>query len=464
MQKCDGAFIVSVMTRAASRSVAIAATVASVSTVLASPVPPAEGSLARWLFGPTSVATSIKFDGYVQAGFVRNDATTSLQREQGLSNYPIAQASDEGFLFNGIELFLRKDIDGNIVPRVGPRPTPKVDEISWGFMVETQYGRNGQAARSFGFDDSLGINHPGDQSPRRAAEQFQNFLAFPNFFAQLALPFLSGEALTIGRFAAGVGYEKPVQTKSSPDFFYSRSYAYVASPIQVTGATLSINLGQGTTGVWVGDLGVVNGWQNWRDNNDQKSILGALRWRATDFKTGANFSFITGDEQNEPGVKPQLPNNRVLSPRSQRRTHLALNGFHDMGSLHIAAEVLFGKQEGDGQPDTILLGPGGGPRFRGATYCGINVHVAYQVSDQLTLGARGEQFKNPDGFALFPTTVARGTFDAPTIGAHYDVSRYLRLRPEIRYDNQSDRGPLKAFGNGRADHQTMVAVDALLFF
>lgn len=426
---------------------------------------PAEGSLERRLFGAEiEQTTGIKFDGYAQVGFVRNDSTTSLQRDQGLSNYPIAQASDEGLIFNAVQMFLHRDIAGNILPHSGPRRTPKAEEISWGFMVETMYGRNGQAARSFGFDESLGINHPGDQNASQAAASFQNFFAVPNFNLQLALPYGSGEVLTIGRFGAGVGYEIPVQTKASSNFFYSRSYAFVASPNQVTGVLLSTNLGHSTVRSLVAEIGVVNGWQNWHDNNGQKSLLAAIRWRSADFKNGANLALLTGDEQNQPGTKPQLPNNRVLAASGQRRSHLALNGFHDIGAMRLAAELYVGRQEGDGLSTTILLGPGGGPGFRGATYYGADVHLEYQLSARLTFGVRGEHLSDPKAFALYPTTSANGNFDVITFGAHYEVNSHLRLRPEIRHDKQSNHGALLAFGGGRSDHQTMIAVDALVYF
>jgi hypothetical protein len=32
-------------------------------------------------------------------------------------------------------------------------------------------------------------------------------------------------------------------------------------------------------------LGVVQGWNNLRDNNDRKAMLGALRWRTPDMNT-----------------------------------------------------------------------------------------------------------------------------------------------------------------------------------
>jgi len=95
--------------------------------------------------------SGIKFDGYVQGGFVRNDVSTVNERPGGLSNYPLPQVGDENLSFNTIQTFLHKDVEGNVQPRVGPKPGQVATAVSWGFMIESMYGRNGQAARMFGF-------------------------------------------------------------------------------------------------------------------------------------------------------------------------------------------------------------------------------------------------------------------------------------------------------------------------
>jgi Putative beta-barrel porin-2, OmpL-like. bbp2 len=426
---------------------------------------PAEGTLARELFGDDFGRHSgLKLDGYVQLGFVRNDASRSVDRAAGQSNYPIAQASDENFAFNAIELFFHRDLGGNIVPKTPPGPGPAADSFSWGFMVEGLYGRNGQAARTFGFDSSLVINHPGDQNPAVAKSTRQNFAAVPNLYAQLAIPYWQGIALTVGRFGPGLSYESPVQTKPSNNFLYSRTYAFVADPGQVTGVLLSANLARGEAGLWLGEIGVVNGWQNWEDNNSEKTIIAALRWRSADARTVANFGVISGDEENRPGSAPQLPNNRVLSPRGQLKRHAELNASHVQGPWKFAGEVLWGRQDGDGQKDTILLGPGGGPGFRGAHYSGVNFSTSYQVTPRWALEGRGEYFRDRDGFALYPTSSVKGDFFAVTFGAHYQLNKSVLFRPELRFDWLTDANGAKVFGDGRKSNQAMVAMDALIYF
>ena len=72
-------------------------------------------------------------------------------------------------------------------------------------------------------------------------------------------------------------------------------------------------------GFLAGEIGVVNGRQNWKDNNSDKSVIGALRWRSSDMQTWMNYSFMRGNEQNEPGGAVQAPISRVISPRGQMR-------------------------------------------------------------------------------------------------------------------------------------------------
>jgi hypothetical protein len=87
--------------------------------------------LARELFGDDFGRLScLKLNGYVQLGLVRNDASRSVDRAGGQSNYPIGQASDESFAFNAIELLFHRDIGGNIVPKTFPRPGPAADSFS----------------------------------------------------------------------------------------------------------------------------------------------------------------------------------------------------------------------------------------------------------------------------------------------------------------------------------------------
>lgn len=424
---------------------------------------PAEGYLFRQLAGDAAANPyGIQAQGYMQLGVARNSNSSAASRSSGNSNFPVAPG-DEGFKLEDLKLIVAKPMASNILPRVTPLPGPVPADFSFGFQADLMYGRSGQPAGMFGFDQGWGVNQPGAGNPALAASNRQNFLAVPQLYVQAYFPLAYGVALTAGRFGAGVGYEIPPQVRPSPNVFYSRSYAFIAQPDQVAGALASVNVMRGAMGFLAVELGAVKGWQNLADNNGSRSIIGAARWRSVDMGTAVNYSFISGNEQNDPGEAVQAPVATIISPRGQRRQHHSLSAsVHLAGGWDASAEILYGKQAGDGRPDTvnILTGPG----FAGARYRGQNAILSYRASPRLRYSARLEHFSAPDGFGLFPLTVVRGDFNAATFGAQVDLNRFVAFRPEIRYDRQSRNNGGKAFGNGKASKQTTLSADMVLRF
>ncbi|MBR9883635.1 MAG: outer membrane beta-barrel protein [Oceanospirillales bacterium] len=424
----------------------------------------AEGYLFRHFFGDNlEKNNNIKISGLLQVGFSDNNNTSAEERARGTSNLPVIGPIDEGLQLDSFQIFIDKPIKGNMLPRITPLPGGTPSSPSFGFHVETQYGRHGQPAMMYGFDHDWNINSPGNDNPELAAENRQNFFALPQVYAQLYLPFWQGMGVTLGRFASGVGYEIPPEVRPSPSFFYSRTYAMASQPDQVAGVLTSVNLLRGQKGLLMGEVGIVNGWQNWEDNNSDKSIVGALRWRSPDMKTWIDYSFMTGNEQNSPDVMPQMPTSQVISPKGQNRQHHSLAISHDFdGPLKLAAEILYGSQDGDGKASTvnILSGPG----FDGASYSGINGHLIYKASDNLSYGLRAEKFRAKDGFGLFPLTAVSSDFNSVTLGAQYNLNKFVMLRPEIRYDWQSGNDGVDAFGGGTSSSQRTASIDMVVYF
>jgi hypothetical protein len=429
----------------------------------AQPDEPAEGYLFRELLGKSEADSSgIVVQGYAQAGVAHNDNSTSASRAAGNSNFPVAPG-DEGFKLEDFKIGVGKPIATNILPRMTPLPGPVPTEFSFGFQADLMYGRSGQPASMFGFDQNWGVNQPGASDPVKAAVNRQNFLAMPQLFVQAYLPVGYGVALTIGRFGAGIGYEIAPQVRPSPNVFYSRSYAFLAQPDQVAGVLVSANVMRGPGGLMAVELGAVNGWQNLQDNNGSRSVIGAIRWRSGDMRTGVNYSFISGNEQNAPDAQVQAPVATIISPRGQRRQHHSLSATHDFeNGWSASVEALYGKQAGDGLPDTvsILAGPG----FAGAHYRGQNAIVSFRQSARQRYSVRLEHFSSPDGFGLFPSTTVRSDFNAVTLGTQFDLNKFVAFRPEVRYDWQSRNNGIKAFGNGTANRQLTLSGDVVLRF
>ncbi|MNR16533.1 hypothetical protein D3C85_1331420 [compost metagenome] len=90
--------------------------------------------------------------------------------------------------------------------------------------------------------------------------------------------------------------------------------------------------------------------------------------------------------------------------------------------------------------------------------------LTYQSRPDLAFSLRGEHFRDHDGFVLFPTSTARGDFNALTVGLRWDVSKNLSLRPELRYDWFEPLDHDRIYGNGRDRTQMTGLVEALVYF
>lgn len=413
------------------------------------------------LFESFEQSTGVKLSGYTQIGFSKNNTSTHDQATGGHSNLPVAGPADEGLQLNAVALAFDRPMTSNLLPRITPLPGPIPWESSWGFHGELTYGRNGLPAGMLGFDSDWGINRTPDGVV--PGSNRQNYLALPQLYAEFYAPVAQGMTLMVGRFGSGVGRDIAPEWRPGPNFFYSKTYALVSQPDQVAGALWSANLMRNDMGFLAGELGVVNGRQNWSDNNNDKSLIGALRWRSGDMQTWVDYSFMRGNEQNTPGGAVQAPVARVISPRGQLRQHHSLAAtLNPADAWQIKGEVLYGKQAGDGQADTIdiLTGPG----FAGGAYSGVNAQVQYRTSQRMQYGLRLERFKDLKGIALFPVTAVPGTFNALTLGSRYEVNKNVVLRSELRYDWQSGNKQVKAFGGGSDTRQTTLSADVIVYF
>ena len=413
------------------------------------------------LFDAVERVTGIKVFGLTQFGYSTNDLTTHNQATAGHSNFPVVGPADEGLQLNALQLVAQRQMRSNILPRISPLPGPVPQDFSWGFRSEVLYGRNGLPAQMQGIETDWGI----DRSPAGTAPgtNRQSYLAFPQLYAEFFIPAWQGVALTIGRFATGIGREIPPEWNPGPNFFYSKTYAFVSQPDQISGGLLSANLMRNTMGLLSGEVGIAQGRQNFEDNNRQKSVFGAMRWRGPDMRSSIDYSFMAGDEQNAPGSTPQLPVARVISPRGQLRQHHSVSfQAHPAERWKFVGEIVYGRQDGDGRPDTVdvLTGPG----YRGGRYAGVNGEGRYRLSGPLRLALRGETFVDRSGTALLPVTQVPSDFHALTVGARYDVGRNVVVRPELRHDWQSHNHGVEAFGGGSASHQTTLSVDVVLSF
>lgn len=427
----------------------------------------ANGWLGRTLFGDKlEKEYGITIGGWAEIGLAYNNSSEPSGKK-ALANSPVAINRDEGGQLNQLGLYIDKSINSTVIPRVGPFPGPVSDKADFGFHATMLYGRDAQVVQTFGWDNNLGVNRDGVNSPFDR----HNYVTFPELYAKMYLPIGLGVSAYVGNFFSPIGTEIGTAERPTPNFFYTRTYAFVSSPIKHTGALVAANLMRSEQSGYIsGELGLVRGWSNVQDNNNSNSIIGALRWRSPNLATWVDYEFITGNEQNDMSRLggPQMPVSRIMSPRDQNKTHHVLSLSHQFtpqwrGEL----AFVYGKQKGDGARDTIdaIYGPG----FNGASWSGYTASVIYQHKPDLAYGARFEYFSDKDGFALTGAKNAwnmgvKSDYNALTLGARWDVNKHVTIRPELRHDWQSSNNGQKAFAGGTKDSQTTLSADLVVYF
>jgi hypothetical protein len=106
----------------------------------------------------------------------------------------------------------------------------------------------------------------------------------------------SGLEFTVGRYASPLGYES-TDAPLSP--LYSHSYLYnTMGPFTVTGAQVKYIFNK----EWSAYFSVVNGWDDFRDNNHAESYITGGAWSSAEqlgghSRSSAAFNVMTGPEQ-----------------------------------------------------------------------------------------------------------------------------------------------------------------------
>lgn len=380
----------------------------------------------------------------VQAGLIANDSGSTNVFPSGFL------AFDEGFNLNRAELLLEKAPRGNLNPRIGPFPGPKPDAADWGFEVNLRYGTD--AALTFGLDDDLPVN-----------EGKKTLWLLPQWFASAYLPWGEGVAIIAGSFFTPAGHEigAPVDP---PTAFYTHSYAFAYQPVKHVGLHAATRLPVNEQlGLWSVGAGIVQGWNNLQDNNDDKTLLLDLRWRSRDFRTWVDIENVVGNEQSENGVTGQTrPFNAVSSSGAKLlRNFHALTVSHRMDSVRRwTVNAVYGHQEG-GDIAGDANNPPGFLITEDSAWYGASANYHHSVGPRLQAALRLEWFRDDKGaHALLPEGVYRGV----TANLAWWPTPDLRLRGELRRDDYS--GPGKPFGGevptvffGDRDDQWVFSLD-----
>jgi hypothetical protein len=440
--------------------------------------------------------TGVKMDFFISSGFAwnnnRNSAAQNASGAQGTGNYPNGEPGDTGFQLSQAQVTIHRDMVTNILPRITPTPGPVPKKVDWGFEIDGVYGRDGQPCRMTGWDEHWGVNEPGATTPSLAASTRQNFLCTPNIWGDIYLPFWKGIAIEFGRMGDGLSYEIPPVGRPGPDFFWSHSYAAYSDMHQVVGFLASVNLYRSEkNGYLAAEFGLNNGEQTLHAASGQamQNVSAAVRWRSPHMSTWIDYNVRFGpsnvhvDASGNPTATGfsslgSEPDYLVAARTGQNRQRHDWIIAHDYKKWRFVGEGVYGKFSSDNKATTVLAAPppvslaycglASGCLFHGATFSGANGTVTYAIARKLIAGVRFEHFDNPDGIFMWPLTQVKGQFNDFTFGFNYNPSKFLRLRPEIRYDWQTGNHGVAAFGTDAggkpSQSQLMTAMDLVVYF
>ncbi len=291
-------------------------------------------------------------------------------------------------------------------------------------------------------------------------------IALPQAYAEAYAPIGNGLNIKAGHFYTPIGYE----TVPAPDnFFYTHAYTMqYGEPFTHTGVmgnyTVDKNwavMGGATTGSATGgwDGGLDKQLGNWGG-------LAGTTWTSDDKNTSANISGTFGSTSEQSSKKWGLYS-IVLKHNVTDKTHLMLQ--HDHG---YANGVLINNAPTDTE------------------WYGLNMHLTYDIKDNLTAGIRTEWFRDQNGFRVWsPMRVSaassngldsyasggNGNYSGSNFGSgasYYGITaglnwkpvKWLNIRPNVRYDwadgvqaNGSSR--YLPFGNNNRDSQFLFSSD-----
>jgi hypothetical protein len=264
-------------------------------------------------------------------------------------------------------------------------------------------------------------------------------IALPQAYVEAYVPVGNGLNIKAGRFYSPTGYE----TVPAPDnFFYTHAYTFTnGEPFTHTGlvGNYSLNSNWSIMGGAITGSGT-GGWDGTFDKQlGNWGGLGGITWSSNDMRTSAN---ITGtySETSTRSNKPWGMYSIVLQHRITPKTHMVVHHAH-------------------GYADGVLLNG----ESRNAEWYGINTHLYYDLLNDLTIGIRGEWFRDRDGFRVFSPfrvmaaidntgfsfaggsfTSAPADYYAITLGMNWKPAKRLKMdsklvqklniRPNIRYD------------------------------
>ncbi|MGR8920798.1 MAG: outer membrane beta-barrel protein, partial [Gammaproteobacteria bacterium] len=355
------------------------------------------GSLFRALAGETlETEHEIAVLGFahVTAAVANHDISKSLM-PQGRARSIQPQSGvvqDEGLNLQHVGLIVCKgagcpaghvfEPNRNVISRVTPLPGPRGERVIVDWAVSALVGEDGVYWSTKGFDD---FRWNADDAHR---------LAITQWYLDFYLPIAGGASLLIGSWhsplASEIGY-----AFVPPNWFSSRSYAFMAGPSKHLGALAQLKLPLDPAWGPVSlSFGVVSDWNSldFGSGAGGPSFMFGASWRSADMRTWLDVETIWGNGEDDFG--DVAVKDGVARPRGGGSQYLALSSrdeFLDrfMGylvlrhqtndRLGLLLEGVYGFQEGgDLAPLPFAI-------TRDSALYGVNAGLRYRLADGLHL-------------------------------------------------------------------------------
>lgn len=278
----------------------------------------------------------------------------------------------------------------------------KEDE-AFGFVLTVDFG---DTAKYTGRD----WNGDGDYV-NPTSEESDNF-ELREAYLTYKLPWL-GQTLKAGTFTTLLGYEVfKTPTNFNPNISNSILFGY-SNPFTHTGLVLNTPLGD----IGALDLAVVNGWDNFIDQNTGKTLLVGLG--INPFENLTTYTAMAWGQEQVPFDRAgKLGPGASAAGAGSKRFELTMNA-----TLKVTDELSFAMDSVYGNESDLL------PGHANAEWYGLAGYAMVKANDWLSFSLRSEVFDDPDAARGFNATVWEIT---PTVG--FQLTEHLLARVEYRHD------------------------------